>query len=290
MTSCPKVLLATALVVCTVATQAQAAVVTVYEFTGFSGNSVTFDTNNAVRGGTTSGTGYITGSGMTNFRANHLNPVNFDIRPTMVVNNGNTPDFTKGATSAAYHQFQGHLGIRGSLQLGWGMTGPNPNAVPNSPGNDLVVMEWSNCEGYLTRVRTFGGGWSGWRYTPAQWRAVSSQLFTWQTLLDFSDFGVAPGQFVTDVEFQSLLQGDAGTPSGPGFDFNPATPTVGTTFINPQTGNPFAASGVSGFFNETDLTADIWYVASLHDILEVPEPATLIALVAGLALIGRKRS
>lgn len=280
--------------------RAHSAVVTVNEnridLGGPPGNNVTFDTKNAVTTGTTNllpNLGFATGSGNTNFRNRHNSPGGANLTPTMIVNNDSSyalgTGFNRGGTSVQYYSLRGNTGNRDSITVGWGTTGSNLNGSPNGAGADLLVMEWSNNEGYLVRVSTNGGtNYSDWRYTPAAWSAHNSSdgHLTWQTFVDYSDFGVAPGQSVTNVQFSSILAGDKGLLSGSSYLLDNVN---GTPLINPQTGLAFANSGISGYSNGTDLTADIWYAVSLNDIAavaEVPEPASLVAwtLIAMVAV------
>ncbi len=262
------------------------------DIVGPPGNSVTFDTANAATTGTSSllpSTNFNTGSGGTAFRNSHNLPLGFDLTPTMFVNCDTSypagTGFNRGAASVSYYSFSGNTGVRDLTTAGWGSKGS-----PNGVGSDLLVMEWSNNEGYLVRVSTDGGAnYSGWRYTPAAWSAHddANGIFTWQTLVDYSDFGVAANQFVTNVQFESVLAGDKGTLSGSSYLLDPN----GTLLVNPQTGNPFAASGVPDYSAGTDLTADIWYVASLNNLAPVPEPSTWVLgtiALAGTCIIRRR--
>lgn len=281
-------------------------VVTIHENPAHTLNSLTFDTVRVTNRAVTSGTAsYTTGSGMTDLHNQNLTPVvpPQHVRPSMLVNTDTTyaagTGFNRSATSAGYYSLQGNVGIRGSLSVGWAAPDNSVQVSQNTAGADLAIMEWSNNEGYLVRVQdASSGGWSGWRYTPASWSANDGAATlthrTWITLLDYSSFGIASGGNVSRVEMMSVLAGDAGTggaaggldPSG--YAFDPSNPGTGTLLANPQTGNPFSLGPIAPYYTNSDLTADIWYVVSLSNLIPSPGAGALLGL-GGLLAARRRR-
>jgi hypothetical protein len=300
-----------------------------FSVAGQPAQAISFDTANAVTRGSTSGTVFRRGSDYGRFETNDISPLT-DLRPTSVTNVLSPGSWTS-PQDIRYYSFQGQTGNRGRISLDWGpgRAAQQLGGIPVAQRQaDLVVLEWASNEGYVTRVSMDGGSvWSDWIYTPgrvvypydlAAPVADGNRLLGWATLIDFRDFtipgvGRVPnGGLVTNVEFQSLLQGDVGDPVGSAFGaltlggFN-----VQTTFRNPQTGQPFRNSGVTTYSGGTDLTADIFYVASLHSLVSisggqglfgfggglashnVPEPASMAiwsiaGLVAGVSAIRRR--
>ncbi|MGH7130662.1 MAG: hypothetical protein ACREJO_01795 [Phycisphaerales bacterium] len=288
------------------AAAANASVVTMYASPSQVGNSLTWDTANVTNRATTSGTAaYTVGGGLTDLHNENLTPAipPQHVRPSMLVNTDTTyaagTGFNRGATSAGYYSFQGNLGIRGSLSVGWAAPDNTTLGSSNGAGADLAIMEWSNNEGFLVRVQdTLSGQWSGWRYTPASWAAADTAgttYRTWVTLLDYSSFGISSGGSVQRVEMMSILAGDAGTGgNGTGLDangyaFDPFNPTTGTIFNNPQHGGAFTNGPIMPYYTTSDVTADIWYVVSLNSLVPAPSALAVVGL-SGLTLVRRRRA
>jgi hypothetical protein len=162
------------------------------------------------------------------------------------------------------------------VDVGWG-----GRRLPNFAGDDFVLFEEGSPggpEAYAVAVRPLGGTFSDFRYEFRDGDDARSTLQVgFVSGFDLSDFGLAPGALVDAVAIRNLTVADRVDQSdGQGF--------LGGTFM------PLADPGGTAY-DLGRFDPDMSFAGSLHALVAVPEPSTLVGLLSlgFLALLSRWR-
>lgn len=157
---------------------------------------------------------------------------------------------------------------RGVIELNWG----SGMSLANAAGKDFVVYEngsWSAPEAFAVAVRKVGqNNFSEFRYQFSN--GFETPVFA--TGFELSDFGIGENEEIDAIRIMNLIATDkVSGADGQGF--------VGGNFA-PLTG-PFGL----GNYTSDKFDSDITYVVGLHSPKPVPEPSSILGLLA-LSAIG----
>ncbi len=158
---------------------------------------------------------------------------------------------------------------RSVVLLTWG----EGKGLQNNTGNDFVVFEAASWEGFAVAVKKAGAkDFSPYRY---QFPNSKDPIHDVNAVaFDLSDFGLADGEVITEIQIRNLFNSHA---------------TVGADKVDNASGQgTVIAAGDAGYdkgftllqkqgggeFPDAALSADIVYVAALHDIEAVKIPET----------------
>lgn len=147
---------------------------------------------------------------------------------------------------------------RSAIELTWG-----GNELRNKPGNDFVVYEVAEWEGFAVAVQR-NGQWTPYRYQFTNGMDVARQINA--VAFDLSSFGLKENETITAIRIRNLFNSKAAVgadkvddASGQGTVIYPNNPKYKSAY-------PLLKKSGGKEFETELLDADIVYVIGLHDI------------------------